>query len=90
MKNFLLLLILAGLLACSEKTQETQSEAYIPEMVISDSLVIDRLTRPNLLDDKNDKSEFLFYDFKASEFFGSVSIDIGWLQEAENSNKVVG
>ncbi|RAI88365.1 hypothetical protein [Algoriphagus yeomjeoni] len=68
MKNFLLLLLFAGLLACSEKTQETQSKAYIPELVITDSLVIDNLTQLALIDVKEDHSEYLFYDFKTNEF----------------------
>ena len=68
MKNFLPLLLFAVLLACSEKTQETQTEAYIPELVIKDSLVIDRLTKPYLIDVKLDNSEFLFFDWKTKEF----------------------
>lgn len=68
MKNFLYLLLFAGFIACSEKNQETQSEAYIPELVIIDSLVIDRLTKPFMIDVKPDHSEFLFYDWKTSEF----------------------
>ena len=68
MKNFLPLLLFAVLLACSEKTQETQIEAYIPELVIKDSIVINRLIKPTMLDVIPNHSEFLFYDFKASEF----------------------
>lgn len=69
MKNFLLLLLFAVFVACSEKPEETQSEAYIPELVIKDSLVIDNLTQLALIDVKEDHSEYLFYDFKTSEFF---------------------
>jgi len=69
MKNFLLLTILAAAAACGEKTQETHSEAYIPELMIKDSLVIDHLTQLAFIDVKYDHSEFLFYDFKTSEFF---------------------
>ncbi|WP_339753339.1 hypothetical protein [Algoriphagus aquimarinus] len=68
MKNFLQILLFAGLVACSEKTQETQSDTYIPELVITDSLVIDHLTSLGMIDLKEDHSEFLFYDFKTSEF----------------------
>lgn len=68
MKNFLLLCLIPVLFACNEKTQETPSESYIPELVITDSLVIDRLTKPTLIDVKIDHSEFLFYDWKTSEF----------------------
>ncbi|PZX55636.1 hypothetical protein [Algoriphagus chordae] len=68
MKNFLLLL-LAAIVACSEKTQETQSDAYVPDLVIADSLVIDNLTQLTFIDVKEDHSEYLFYDFKTSEFF---------------------
>ncbi len=67
MKNFLLVLLFAWLVACSEKTQETQSEAYIPELVITDSLVIDRLTKPNLIDVREEGSEYLFFDFQTDE-----------------------
>ncbi|SFT87746.1 hypothetical protein SAMN04489724_2501 [Algoriphagus locisalis] len=69
MKNFLLLLLFTVIVACSEKTPETQSKAYIPELVITDSITIDRLTQPTFIDVKNDKSEFLFFDFKTSDFF---------------------
>ena len=68
MKNFLPLLLFAVLLACSEKIQETQTEAYIPDLVIKDSIVINRLIKPTMLDVIPNHSEFLFYDFKASEF----------------------
>jgi hypothetical protein len=68
MKNFLPVLLFAGLVACSEKTQETQSDDYIPELVITDSLVIDMLTQPYLIDKKDDGSEYLFFDFKTDEF----------------------
>lgn len=51
----------------SEKTKE--GEKHVPELVIRDSIVIDRLTSPTMLDVKPDHSEFLFYDFKTSEFF---------------------
>ncbi|WP_425638099.1 hypothetical protein ACPUEN_01650 [Algoriphagus yeomjeoni] len=67
MKKFLLLLLFTAALACSEKTQETQSEAYIPELVITDSLVIDMLTQPYLIDARDDGSEFLFFDFNTEE-----------------------
>ena len=68
MKSFLPLLLFTVLLACSEKIQETQSEAYIPELVITDSLVIDNLTQLDLIDIKEDHSEYLFYDIKTNEF----------------------
>ncbi|MBN7815592.1 hypothetical protein [Algoriphagus pacificus] len=68
MKNFLPMLLFAVLLACSERAQETQTETYIPELVIKDSIVINRLIKPTMLDVIPNHSEFLFYDFKASEF----------------------
>ena len=67
MKNFLPLLLFAVLLACSEKTQETQTEDNIPGLVITDSLVIDRLTKPYLIDVREDRSEYLFFDFQTDE-----------------------
>ncbi len=68
MKNFLLIPLFTFLFACSEKTKESKTESYIPELVITDSLVIDRLTKPLMVDVKTDHSEFLFYDWKMSEF----------------------
>ncbi len=67
MKKFLLVLLFAVLVACSEKTQETQSEAYIPELVITDSLVIDHLASLGMIDLKEDHSESLYFDFKTNE-----------------------
>lgn len=67
MKNFLLLFLLVGCIACSEKTQETQSESYIPQLAIIDSLVIDMLTQPYLIDVRDDRSEYLFFDFNTDE-----------------------
>ena len=67
MKNFLPVLLCALILACSEKSEETQSGAYIPELVITDSLVIDMLTQPYLMDVRDDGSEFLFFDFNTDE-----------------------
>lgn len=70
MKYYTFLLI--GFLAffsCQSKEESTEIDPdAIPELVIVDSLVIDRLTLPNLLDVKPDHSEFLFYDWKTSEF----------------------
>ncbi|MFC5624180.1 hypothetical protein [Algoriphagus winogradskyi] len=67
MKKFLLLLLFTATLACSEKTDEKQSDAYIPELVITDSLVIDRLTELGMIDVKEDHSEYLFFDWKKDE-----------------------
>jgi hypothetical protein len=44
MKNFLLGLLVTGLVACSEKIDEKKSIDYIPELVITDSIAIDKLT----------------------------------------------
>lgn len=68
MKNILLLTLLAVLVACGEKTKETGSTNYIPKLVITDSLVIDHLTKLYLIDVKEDQSEFLFFDYKTNEF----------------------
>lgn len=67
MKNFLLILLFVGLVACNEKVQETQITGYIPELVITDSLVIDNLTQLTLIDVREDHSEFFFFDFKTDE-----------------------
>ncbi|MCE7053205.1 hypothetical protein LZF95_00865 [Algoriphagus sp. AGSA1] len=69
MKNFLLISIILVIISCGEKTDETKVMAYIPELVITDSLVIDNLTELALIDVKEDHSEYLFYDFKTDEFF---------------------
>ncbi|MEB2778004.1 hypothetical protein SYJ56_22010 [Algoriphagus sp. D3-2-R+10] len=67
MKNFLLISIILVLISCGEKTDETKATAYIPELVITDSLVIDNLTELALIDVKEDHSEYLFYDWATSE-----------------------
>lgn len=53
----------------SDSEKIVEGEKYVPQLVITDSLLIDRLTQPTLIDVNNEKSEFLFYDFKTSEFF---------------------
>ena len=68
MKKLLWAFSFAVLFSCSEKPLETHSESHIPELVITDSLVIDRLTKPYLIDVKDDNSEFLLHDFKTNEF----------------------
>ncbi|WP_425638100.1 hypothetical protein ACPUEN_01655 [Algoriphagus yeomjeoni] len=57
--------------SCGSSGSEKKAEAekYVPELVIRDSMIIDRLTKPIMVDVKSDHSEFLFYDFKTSEFF---------------------
>ncbi|TXE02662.1 hypothetical protein [Algoriphagus aquimarinus] len=67
MKNFLPVLLFAVLVACSDKTQEKLSDVYVPELVITDSLVIDHLTELGMIDVKEDHSEFLFFDWKTNE-----------------------
>lgn len=55
-------------LACNEKeTVLSQSEAYVPELVLKDSLVIDRLTELSLLDVKSAPKEYLLYDWNTKE-----------------------
>lgn len=68
MKNFLWLPLFVGVIACSGKTDRERAEAYVPELVIKDSLVVDRMTSLEMIDVKEDHSEFLFYDFKTDEF----------------------
>lgn len=68
MKNFLLVFLFAGLVACSENAQESQSDVYVPELVIPDSLAIDILTQLAYVDVKEDHSEYIFHDLKTSEF----------------------
>jgi hypothetical protein len=68
MKKILFVFLIAGIIGCDEKSQNVQQEGYVPELIITDSLVIDRLTTPFMADVKSDHSEFLFYDWKTSEF----------------------
>ena len=92
MKNFLPLLIFIGLTSCSEKIQEEQSESYIPELVIRDSLVIDHLTELRMIDVKEDHSEFLFYDWKTDELLrvsatGEILASANLSQDGKDSFK---
>ena len=92
MKNFLLALLFVVLVSCSEKTQEKQSEAYIPELVITDSLVIDHLTELGMIDVKEDHSEFLFYDFKTNELIrvdksGEILFKVNRSEDGKDSYK---
>lgn len=67
MKHFLPVLLFIVLVACSEKSLETESDVYVPELVITDSLVIDHLTELGMIDVKEDHSEYLFFDWKTDE-----------------------
>ncbi|WP_057937663.1 hypothetical protein [Algoriphagus resistens] len=92
MKNFLLTTFLAALIACEEKTEETGSSANIPELVITDSLVIENLTQLAFIDVMEDHSEYLFYDFKTSEFFrvdksGVILLKANRSEEGKDSYK---
>ncbi|WP_373397540.1 hypothetical protein V8V91_23790 [Algoriphagus halophilus] len=68
MKQIFWVFLLSAMLSCSEKATDTIETKNIPELVVVDSLVIDRLTKPSLVDVKTDHSEYLFYDWKTSEF----------------------
>jgi len=68
MKQIFWVFLLSAMLSCSEKTTDTIETKNIPELVVVDSLMIDRLTKPSLVDVKTDHSEYLFYDWKTSEF----------------------
>lgn len=63
--------LLIGFLAffsCQSKEETANSDSEkIPELVLVDSLVIDRLVEPYLIDVKDDGSEFLFFDFQTDE-----------------------
>jgi hypothetical protein len=68
MKNFSLLLLLVSVLfSCSQKNSDQQSESYVPGLVLVDSLKLDRLVVPSLLDYSEDNEHFLFFDFKSNE-----------------------
>jgi len=67
-KSILFSISLFLALACNEKEVAlSQSKVYVPELVLKDSLVIDRLTELSLLDVKSDPKEFLFYDWITNE-----------------------
>jgi|GEM_PF-774117 len=59
--------ILASACTGQKEEGELTSENQIPELVLVDSLVIDRLVQPYLIDVKDDGSEYLFYDFQKDE-----------------------
>lgn len=92
MKNFLLLCLIPVLLACSEKPTETATESYIPELVIIDSLVIDRLTVLGMQDVKEDQSEYLLHDFKTNELIrvnesGKILVKANRSEDGKDSYK---
>jgi len=67
-KSFNFGVFLFLMISCGEKEQaQTPAERYIPELVLKDSLVIDRLTELYPLDVKSDPKEFLFYDWITNE-----------------------
>jgi hypothetical protein len=87
----LLFIVFLAFFSCQSKEESTEIDPdAIPELVIVDSLVIDRLTLPNLLDVKPDHSEFLFYDWKTSEFLiisksGEILITADLAKDGKNS-----
>ncbi|MHA7128906.1 hypothetical protein [Algoriphagus namhaensis] len=68
MKNILFVLLVV-LVSCSKKdASQPSSSIEIPELVLTDSLVIDRLTDFVVLDVTEDQSLFLLYDWTLGEF----------------------
>jgi len=54
--------------SCGEKQKaQIPAERYIPELLLKDSLVIDRLTELSLLDVKSSTIEYLMYDWNTKE-----------------------
>ncbi len=67
-KSILFVLVLFFTEACGEKEQAVyQAEAFVPQLVLKDSLVIDRLTELSLLDVKSTTMEYLLYDWNTRE-----------------------
>ncbi|MBN3583693.1 hypothetical protein JYB64_14935 [Algoriphagus aestuarii] len=92
MNKFLLLALFSLLFACSQKNGKSQIEPHIPELVITDSLVIDHLTMLGMLDVKDDHSEFLFHDFKTNELLrvnnsGEILVKVNRSEDGKDSYK---
>lgn len=55
--------------SCEQDVKEnTTSQKAIPELLIVDSLIVDRLTEFTLVDVNENRSTYLLYDWKTSEF----------------------
>ena len=65
---FSTLIAVLVLYSCSQKKSEEISGSYVPELVLVDSMRIDRMVVPTLLDYSDDAQKFLFFDFKSNEF----------------------
>ncbi len=84
MKNLILLTIIAfGLISCGTSQQDTSVESNsVPELTLVDSLQIDRLVVPTLLDYSENGKHYIFFDFKSNEFM--LADDTGRLLTAAN------
>ncbi|MFN3997790.1 hypothetical protein [Algoriphagus sp.] len=68
MKKLLFAITSLIIVSCGSENKEGKTVSdYVPELVIVDSLVIDRLVVPSLLDYTKDRQLFLFFDFKSKE-----------------------
>ncbi|NHE55514.1 hypothetical protein [Cyclobacterium plantarum] len=71
-----LMVLLIGLsLSCSNSGHENKSgDDFIPQFVITDSLVIDYLGELNIMDIKPDRSEFLMFDLQGGRRIGPCGL----------------
>ncbi|WP_144604840.1 hypothetical protein [Algoriphagus algorifonticola] len=66
--SFFVFISVLVLISCSQKQSDKNSKQYVPKLVLVDSMRIDRLVVPTLLDYSDDAQKFLLFDFKSNEF----------------------
>ncbi len=68
-KLFLTVFALSFLYSCDSPDKAPVSEDIrVPELVLVDSLVVDRLTQFDVVDINEDRSRYLLYDWSTNEF----------------------
>ncbi|WP_297336975.1 hypothetical protein [Algoriphagus sp.] len=94
MKNAFLLAIFGFWLISCETSNQIDGEGVgqIPELTLVDSMQIDRLVVPTLLDYSKDGKYFLFFDYKSNELIltdplGKVIIAVNRSEDGPNSYK---
>ncbi|SDD09303.1 hypothetical protein SAMN04488104_101486 [Algoriphagus faecimaris] len=94
MKTYLLLaLITFCLFSCETSNQNAEEKlGQIPELTLVDSMQIDRLVVPTLLDYSEDGKHFLFFDFQSNELIltdpsGQILITANRTGDGPNSYK---
>ncbi|MFC3417743.1 hypothetical protein [Algoriphagus hitonicola] len=94
MRNFIFLAVLGfWMISCGTSDQNTKEETdRVPELTLVDSMQIDRLVVPTLLDYSEDGKHFLFFDFQSNELIltdplGKVLISTNRSEDGPNSYK---